>query len=102
MSVEQVNWYKEEVELDTKNNIVFMHMPLLEFLEYDGDDIREKMWPQGKNTNFFEEMKNSNKALGVFVGHDHNNEFEFYISNIMLAYGRNSGYNAYGNYTIIQ
>ncbi len=43
-------------------------------------------------------IETGKKSLGVFVGHDHNNEFSFYKENILLAYGRSSGYNAYGTY----
>lgn len=99
LSDNQVSWYKEEVLNDTVNSLIFIHMPLMEYLEYEGDDIREKRWPQGKNTHLFDTIiETGKKSLGVFVGHDHNNEFSFYKEDILLAYGRSSGYNAYGTY----
>lgn len=99
LSVEQVNWFKDEVSNDSVNSLAFMHMPLMQFLKYEGDDIREKMWPQGEDTGFFEAIIATNKkTMGVFVGHDHNNEFSFYYEGVLLAYGRSSGYNAYGTY----
>lgn len=98
LSEEQVNWFKEETINDTVKSLVFMHMPLMQFLNYEGNDIREKMWPQGKDTGLFEAILEVNKTMGVFVGHDHNNEFSFLYEGVLLAYGRSSGYNAYGTY----
>lgn len=99
LTVEQVNWFKEEVSNDVVKSLAFMHMPLLQYLEYQGDDIRETVWPQAVDTGFFEAILATNKkTIGVFVGHDHNNEFSFNLDGVLLAYGRNSGYNAYGTY----
>jgi len=33
---------------------------------------------------------------GVFCGHDHNNDFYGVFNNIMLGYGRKTGYGSYG------
>lgn len=95
LSIEQVKWYKEEVETDLVDSLLFVHIPLMQYLEYDGQ-IGEKIWPQGKDTGLFNEIITNNKTLGVFVGHDHLNDFEFIYEGILLAYGRNTGYNAYG------
>lgn len=96
LSIEQVLWYKEEVTNDMVNSFLFVHIPLMEFLEYDGQ-LGEKIWPQGKNTGLFQAILDTNKkTLGVFVGHDHLNNFEFMYEGILLAYGNSSGYNAYG------
>lgn len=98
LSNEQVSWYQEEVTADSVESIAFMHIPLMEFLEYDGDEARENIWPQGVNTGFFSTLKEAGKTRAVFVGHDHNNEFSFVYEDVLLAYGRSSGYNAYGTY----
>ncbi|WP_026391509.1 metallophosphoesterase [Haploplasma modicum] len=95
LSLEQVDWFYRQAKLDDGKNLVFMHIPLVEFLDYEGIP-NETIWTQGKNTGLFSKLVEVGKTLGVFVGHDHTNEFEFYKDNIMLAYGRNSGYNAYG------
>jgi len=36
-------------------------------------------------------------VLGVFVGHDHNNDCAADMFGICLAYGRRSGFGAYGS-----
>jgi predicted MPP superfamily phosphohydrolase len=95
LSLEQVDWFYRQAKLDDGKNLVFMHIPLVEYLDYEGIP-NETIWTQGKNTGLFSKLVEVGKTLGVFVGHDHTNEFEFYKDNIMLAYGRNSGYNAYG------
>lgn len=95
VSIDQVNWYQEEVSLDLVQSLLFVHIPLLEYREYTGQ-LGEQIWPQGKDTGLFDAILNSNKTLGVFVGHDHLNDFEFMHEGILLAYGRNTGYNAYG------
>lgn len=96
VSDEQVKWYQDKVSLDIAESLLFVHIPLMEYLEYDGV-LGEKIWPQGKDTNLFETIKNNNKTLGVFVGHDHLNNFSFIHEGITLAYGNTTGYNAYGN-----
>lgn len=95
LSEEQVKWYEDEVKNDSVESLMFVHIPLLEFLEYTGE-LGEKIWTQGKNTGIFDKITTYNKTKGVFVGHDHLNNFAFYKDGVLLAYGNNSGYNAYG------
>ena len=98
LSLEQVEWYKTELTNDTVGSLAFMHIPLKQFLNYDGDDINETIWAQGRDTGFFDAIITSGKKTkGVFVGHDHLNRFSFYYEDILLAYGFSSGYNAYGS-----
>lgn len=77
-----------------------MHTPLRQFLlveehDYTGN-FNEPVHPQGKDTGFFDAMLAHGKSVGVFVGHDHENDYHFTLDGILLAYGRVSGYNAYG------
>lgn len=95
LSVEQVSWYENEVVNDLVESLAFVHIPLLEFLEYDGEK-GEQVWAQGKNTNLFSKIAENGKTKAVFVGHDHLNNFSFNYQGILLAYGNVSGYNAYG------
>lgn len=99
LSKDQVNWYEDLVKDDLVKSLAFMHMPLIQFLEYDGPLRGEKSWPQAVDTGFYDVMKKYDKTLGVFVGHDHLNSFHFKIpgDNILLSYGLSSGYNSYGN-----
>ena len=47
------------------------------------------------NSGMFESMLDKGDILGVFVGHDHNNDYLIDANGkILLAYGRKSGYNS--------
>lgn len=99
----QVGWYSNHLKEDLVSSLLFVHMPLRQYLLYEGPDRYEKSWPQAEDTKIYEAMTSHeiglNKALGVFVGHDHLNAFDFYLENdnVMLAYGLSTGYNGYGN-----
>ena len=41
-------------------------------------------------------MNNRNNILGVFAGHDHNDDFNVLYEGIYLGYGRKTGYGNYG------
>lgn len=99
LSISQVSWYENKVSNDTKESIVFMHIPLRQFIDpidYDGLFLEDMVYAQGKDTGFFDMMLTYDKSKAVFVGHDHLNDFTFTKDGILLAYGRNSGYTAYG------
>jgi hypothetical protein len=97
VSVEQVAWYQQEAENDVVESLLFVHIPLMEYLEYEESENQEKIWPQGKNTGLFQAMLDAGtKTRGVFVGHDHLNNFDFLLEGVLLAYGQASGYNGYG------
>ncbi|MBU1141475.1 MAG: metallophosphoesterase [Firmicutes bacterium] len=100
LSTAQVEWYEDLVQTDTVDSIVFMHIPLRQFIDsegYVGIFNEDKVYAQGIDTGFFDAMVTYGKSKGVFVGHDHKNDFFIIRENIMLAYGRATGYNAYGN-----
>jgi predicted MPP superfamily phosphohydrolase len=100
LSVAQVSWYESHASLDTVESIVFMHMPLRQYIlvgdDYVGFFKEKKVYAQGVDTGFFDAMLLHQKSKAVFVGHDHKNDFYFFIQGIMLAYGRATGFNAYG------
>lgn len=100
LSFAQVAWYENNVASDQVESIVFMHMPLRQYIEVDDDFIgffkEKKVYAQGIDTGFFQAMLTHQKSKAVFVGHDHNNDFYFMNQGIMLAYGRATGFNAYG------
>ncbi len=100
LSLAQVNWYETHVALDTVDSIVFMHIPLRQYIlaeNYVGTFREKRVYAQSLDTGFFDAMVYHGKSKAVFVGHDHLNDFYFYLSGIMLAYGRASGYNGYGD-----
>lgn len=104
LSEAQVAWYENHVSQDAKNSVVFMHIPLRQFMladkedpSFDGIFNEDKVYAQGRDTGFFDAMVDYGLSEAVFVGHDHLNDFSFLLDGILLAYGRNSGYSAYGN-----
>ena len=98
LSEAQVRWYETLVAQDTLNNLVFIHTPLQQFeavKDYLGT-FGEPVHPQGIDTGFFDLAVSYGLTKGIFVGHDHDNDFAFTLDGILLAYGRYSGHNAYG------
>lgn len=100
LSTAQVNWFKDHAELDTVRNLVFMHIPLRQYIDavdYDGFFLEDKVYAQGVDTGFFDAMVDTAKTTAVFVGHDHLNDFIFARESIFLVYGRATGFNGYGS-----
>ncbi len=104
LSDAQVTWYADHVSMDTQKSTVFMHIPLRQYIAVDELDEsfigvfnEDKVYAQGIDTGFFDAMVAGGLSEAVFVGHDHLNDFSFLREGILLAYGRNSGYSAYGN-----
>ncbi len=99
LSHAQVSWYEAFVSNDTQESIVFMHIPLRQYIlanNYVGTFNEKMVYAQGKDTGFFDAMVTYGKSKAVFVGHDHLNDFYFYLEGILLAYGRATGFNGYG------
>ena len=46
------------------------------------------------NSGLFTSFLEMRDVCGVFVGHDHNNDFAGVLDNICLGYGRKTGFNA--------
>lgn len=96
----QISWYEDVVSASLVNNLVFMHIPLRQFIDsegYIGIFDEDKVYAQGVDTGFFDACVSLGKTKGVFVGHDHLNDFYLTQEGIILAYGRITGYSAYGN-----
>jgi len=105
LSTGQVAWYEDFVSTDTVDSVVFMHIPLRQYIVDPVDDadlyvgiFEESMvFAQGIDTGFYDAMVTYNKSKAVFVGHDHKNDFYIITDDdILLAYGRATGYNGYG------
>jgi predicted MPP superfamily phosphohydrolase len=100
LSIAQVDWYHTKVALDTRPSLAFMHTPLRQMMDpesYTGIFREKKVYAQGKDTGFFDAMIAIGKTEAVFFGHDHLNDFYTIVDGIMLAYGRVTGFNAYGD-----
>lgn len=104
----QVRWYKEMSRGYTEAHggkplpaLAFFHIPLPEY-----NDV----WEAGKcigvkqedvccspiNSGLFTAMKEQGDVVGVFVGHDHVNDYIGKLDGIYLGYGRGTGFTAYG------
>jgi predicted MPP superfamily phosphohydrolase len=96
----QVMWYETHVQTDAVDSLLFIHMPLRQYMNPTNITGRkeEAVYPQGIDTGMFEKMLEHGRTKAVFVGHDHLNDFSFDRDGILLAYGLISGYNAYGSY----
>lgn len=94
----QVDWYNTIVSRSTVDNLVFMHIPLRQFLDTENyvGEFNEYVCPQGRDTGLFDAFVNYGKTKGLFVGHDHLNDFLLEREGIILAYGRNTGFGGYG------
>jgi len=96
----QVNWVDEHLLEDTTDSVMYMHIPLRQFMNptnYVGTFNEDKVYAQGVDTGLFSILIERGKTKGVFVGHDHLNNFYVNVGGIMLAYGQITGYSAYGD-----
>ena len=100
INTHQVTWYLDFLEEDEEDSIVFMHIPLIQYdvtEGYVGTYNEKQVYHQSRDEGFFDAMVTHQKSKAVFVGHDHLNDFYVIVEGIMLAYGRATGFNGYGN-----
>lgn len=102
---DQVQWYRrvstqyERTAGHPLPSLSFFHIPLPEFAqiykqpETVGNALEEVAAPR-MNSGLFSAFAERKDMKGVFVGHDHNDDFIGVLDNICLAYGRKTGYNA--------
>jgi len=99
----QIQWYRNQSEAYARKEgktvpaLAFFHIPLPEF-EY----VRNQKTTMGStveqvcspmiNSGLFSSFIEKGDVLGVFVGHDHNDDFVGSLANICLGYGRKTGY----------
>ena len=109
---EQVAWYCAQSEAFTSANggkplpsLAFFHIPLPEYhdavacesAKLTGTRMEVACSPEN-NTGLFGEFKNHDDVFGVFVGHDHDNDYAVLWQDILLAYGRFTGGNTEYNH----
>lgn len=104
---DQVHWYYNTslaYESRYKRKLPalgFFHIPLPEYdilvknKEYIGSQ-GEKVCSPDINSGLFSVFVEREDMMGIFVGHDHNNDYIGLVNDIALAYGRVTGTNAYG------
>lgn len=112
INFDQIEWYRENSKKFTSANggnpvqsFAFFHIPLPEY-SYAAEDLNavmigtrmEQVCAPKLNSGMFAAMKEMGDMKGVFVGHDHDNDYAVYWNNILLAYGRYSGGNTVYNH----
>ena len=102
---DQVEWYRQTSKAFTAANdgkplpaIAFFHIPLPEFHEaaqnesaYFVGTRKEKACAPEINTGLAAAMLEAGDVMGVFVGHDHVNDYVVDWRGILLGYGRFTG-----------
>lgn len=101
---DQIDWYKNVINYENGSNIpslIFMHIPIEEYeiafnssTEIDGkndDGVNYGSF----NSGLFKEIKELGSTKGIFVGHDHVNNFAVNYENVVLSYGVKSSVNCY-------
>lgn len=112
LTFDQVNWYRQQSAAYTAQNggkplpaLAFFHIPVPEYNEAASDEnailrgtrMEEACAPK-LNTGMFAAMKESGDVMGIFVGHDHDNDYAVMRKGILLAYGRFTGGNTEYNH----
>lgn len=104
LKYDQIEWYRKTSEMFTARNkrplpsMAFFHIPLLEHESacWSCRELGEKqegVCSQSQNTGLLTSFIEKRDVIGVFVGHDHNNDYLVdWDGNIALAYGRKTGY----------
>lgn len=112
LTFDQVNWYRRQsAAYKAKNGgqplpaLAFFHIPLPEYNEAASDENAiligtrmEKACAPELNTGMFTAMKEAGDVMGMFVGHDHDNDYAVMWKGILLAYGRFTGGNTEYNH----
>lgn len=106
----QIEWYRaNSLRFTQANNgrplpsLVFLHVP---FPEYKAAWTNNSVRPAGTkgeevsspltSSGLFSAMLKNKDVMAVFAGHDHDNDYLGYLNGVYLAYGRITGWDAYG------
>lgn len=107
----QINWYMDNSAALTRKNggktlpaLAFFHIPLPEYTEavkskskVTGTRMEGECAPE-INSGMFTAMRTMGDMMGMFVGHDHDNDYVTVWKGIALAYGRYTGGNTVYNH----
>lgn len=103
----QIQWYldvlaKRDAEGGEFSSMVFMHSALMEHAEVWRYEVTYGTKHDGVgharvNSGFFSAMLEEGHTKGVFVGHDHTNDYWGWLYGIALGYGRCGGFGTYGS-----
>lgn len=112
LTLDQVQWYRERSRAYTAANggrplpaLSFFHIPLPEFAQAAATEANvligtrmEKSCPPLLNSGMFCAMREGGDVMGIFCGHDHDNDYTTLYHDILLGYGRFSGGNTEYNH----
>lgn len=100
----QIGWYRDQsLKYTTQNKgerlpaLAFFHIPLPEYQfafdknKYVVGERREAECCPKINSGMFASMVERGDVMGVFVGHDHDNDYLTSLYGVVLGYGRFSG-----------
>jgi len=104
---DQIAWYAEAAAAarpaggDPLPALAFFHIPLPEYAEvWDTQTCAgvryESVCCPRLNSGFLTALHEAGEVLGVFVGHDHVNDYHGLLHGVRLCYGRATGYHTYG------
>ncbi|WP_133464782.1 metallophosphoesterase family protein [Sunxiuqinia elliptica] len=100
---DQIDWYRKTSQAYANKNkrvvpaLAFFHIPLPEYAivreqEATLGNNTERVHAPTMNTGLLSAFVEMSDVKGVFVGHDHNNDFIGGIFGVALVYGRKTGY----------
>ena len=107
---DQIEWYRKTSDRFTALNkkmvvpsLMFFHIPLIEFNNVIGKPTtvgikNEAVASSEINSGMFASLVEKRDVMGLFVGHDHDNNYIGVDHDIALAYGQATGYDAYGKF----
>ncbi|MDD4108118.1 MAG: metallophosphoesterase family protein [Prolixibacteraceae bacterium] len=105
---DQIAWYRKQSKAYSLMNgfkpypaLAFFHIPLPEFKEVVGQKTtvgirKETECSPDLNSGMYTSMLECKDVMGVFVGHDHDNNYIGCLRGICLAYGNVTGRESYG------
>ena len=107
---DQIAWYRKQSARYTKENgskplpaLAFFHIPLIEYGEIVGAETtlgqkKEGIASADINSGLLASFVEMGDVMGTFVGHDHMNDYIGMLYGVALAFGRESGWDAYGDF----
>ncbi|MCG6188715.1 metallophosphoesterase family protein [Maribellus maritimus] len=106
---DQIEWYRNQSKKLTGENkgtpypaLAFFHIPLPEYNEVWGKEKtvgvkEEKVCSPDINSGMYNAFLESGDVMGMFVGHDHVNNYIGTLRNIAMVYGQATGRETYGD-----
>ncbi|PRP75339.1 hypothetical protein PROFUN_05650 [Planoprotostelium fungivorum] len=104
---ETVQWYRQKsIQTEKKHGrlpgLAFFHIPFPEYISlWNSQTVLGSLEDEGVccssvNTGLYSAFKERGDVVAAFCGHDHSNDFSGDWYGVQLAYGRKTGYGAYG------